>query len=96
MKLFPIKGGIHPEYRKELTSEKPIVALPIPAVLTLPVQQHMGAAASTVVKVGDQVLKGQMLARGQGAVSAPVHAPPPAPSSRSRSAPRPTRRACRC
>ena len=75
MKLFPIKGGIHPEYRKELTSEKPIVALPIPAVLTLPVQQHMGAAASTVVKVGDPVLKGQMLARGQGAVSAPVHAP---------------------
>lgn len=75
MKLFPIKGGIHPEYRKELTSEKPIVALPIPSVLYLPVQQHMGAAASTVVKVGDQVLKGQMLARGQGVVSAPVHAP---------------------
>ncbi|CCG41049.1 electron transport complex subunit RsxC [Magnetospirillum molischianum] len=75
MKLFPIKGGIHPEYRKELTSEKPIVALPIPSVLYLPVQQHMGAAASTVVKVGDLVLKGQMLARGQGVVSAPVHAP---------------------
>jgi len=75
MKLFPIKGGIHPEYRKELTSEKPIVALPIPSVLTLPVQQHMGAAASTVVQVGERVLKGQMLARGQGFVSAPVHAP---------------------
>ena len=27
MKLFPIRGGIHPEYRKELTSEKAIEAL---------------------------------------------------------------------
>jgi electron transport complex protein RnfC len=75
MKLFPIRGGIHPEYRKELSSEKAIVALPLPAVLYLPVQQHMGAAASTVVQIGDTVKKGQMLARGQGAVSAAVHAP---------------------
>jgi len=75
MKLFPIRGGIHPDYRKEATSEKAIVALPLPARLYLPVQQHMGAPASVVVEVGAQVKKGQLLARGQGAVSAPVHAP---------------------
>ncbi|RAU21575.1 electron transport complex subunit RsxC [Paramagnetospirillum kuznetsovii] len=75
MKLFPILGGIHPEYRKELTSEKPIVALPIPAVLYLPLQQHMGAPATTTVEPGDLVKKGQLLARGAGAISAPVHAP---------------------
>ena len=29
MKLFPIRGGIHPEYRKELTGERAIEALPL-------------------------------------------------------------------
>ncbi len=75
MKLFPIRGGIHPDYRKELTSEKPIVALPLPRLLYLPVQQHMGAPANITVQPGDQVKKGQVLAKGQGAVSAPIHAP---------------------
>ena len=75
MKLFPIKGGIHPDYRKELTSEKAIVALPLPHLLYLPLQQHMGAAASNTVDAGDLVKKGQILARAQGAVSAAVHAP---------------------
>jgi Na+-translocating ferredoxin:NAD+ oxidoreductase subunit C len=75
MKLFPIRGGIHPDYRKEFTSEKAIVALPMPHTLYLPVQQHMGAPAAIAVNEGDLVKKGQVLARGQGAVSAPVHAP---------------------
>ncbi|MDO8605200.1 MAG: electron transport complex subunit RsxC [Phaeospirillum sp.] len=75
MKLFPIMGGIHPDYRKELTSEKAIVTLPMPATLYIPLQQHMGAAASTAVEAGMLVKKGQMLGRGEGAVSAPVHAP---------------------
>ncbi len=75
MKLFPIMGGIHPDYRKEMTSEKPVVALPLPAALYLPLQQHMGAPASATVAAGDRVRKGQLLGRGAGAVSAPVHAP---------------------
>jgi len=75
MKLFPIRGGIHPDYRKEATSEKPIVALPLPRLLYIPVQQHMGAPARVAVEIGAQVKKGQLLALGQGAVSAAVHAP---------------------
>ncbi|PKU21714.1 electron transport complex subunit RsxC [Telmatospirillum siberiense] len=74
MRLFPIRGGIHPKYRKELTSEQPIVALPMPARLYLPLQQHIGAPAEPVVSVGQKVRKGDLLARGQGAVSAPTHA----------------------
>ncbi|MBF0562542.1 MAG: electron transport complex subunit RsxC [Alphaproteobacteria bacterium] len=74
MKLFAIRGGIHPDYRKELSASAAIVALPMPRVLTLPLQQHLGAPASPVVAVGDLVKKGQLLARGQGAISAPVHA----------------------
>ena len=75
MKLFPILGGIHPEYRKELTSEKAIVAMPIPAVLYIPLQQHIGAPAEVLVAEGDLVKKGQMIARNQGTVSASQHAP---------------------
>lgn len=74
MKLFPIRGGIHPEYRKELASEKAIVALPMPALLYIPLQQHIGAPAEVLVREGDRVRKGQMIARGTGAVSAPQHA----------------------
>ncbi|HYD30091.1 MAG TPA: electron transporter RnfC, partial [Azospirillaceae bacterium] len=74
MKLFPVRGGIHPEYRKELASERAIVALPMPRRLYIPLQQHMGSAADPVVKPGDRVLKGQIIARGFGPVSAAVHA----------------------
>lgn len=75
MKLFPIRGGIHPEYRKELTSEQAIESLPMPAELFIPLQQHIGAPAEAIVREGDLVKKGQMIARSQGTVSAPQHAP---------------------
>jgi electron transport complex protein RnfC len=75
MKLFPVRGGIHPDYRKESTSESAIVALPVPKALYLPLQQHIGAPAEAVVKEGDLVKKGQLVARHTGVVSAPIHAP---------------------
>ena len=75
MKLFQIHGGIHPVYRKEQTSEKSIVAMPLPTALYIPLQQHIGAPAEALVAEGDLVKKGQMIARSQGAVSAPQHAP---------------------
>ncbi len=75
MKLYPVRGGIHPEYRKEQTSEKAIVVLPMPAALYIPLQQHIGAPAEVLVTRGELVKKGQMIARSQGAVSAPQHAP---------------------
>jgi len=75
MKLYPIRGGIHPDYRKEQTSEKAIVALPMPAALYIPLQQHIGAPAEVLVSTGDLVKKGQMIARSQGVISSPQHAP---------------------
>ena len=75
MKLFPIRGGIHPDYRKNQTSEKAIVAMPMPAALYIPLQQHIGAPAEVLVAAGEMVKKGQMIARNQGTVSASQHAP---------------------
>lgn len=74
MKLFKLRGGIHPEAHKE-TSANPIEALPLPERLYVPLQQHIGAPAELVVKAGDRVLRGQLLARSNGVISAPVHAP---------------------
>ena len=75
MKLFPIPGGIHPEYRKTLASEVAISTLPLPPRLYVPLQQHIGAAADPLVGVGERVRKGQLIARGRGLVSASQHAP---------------------
>jgi electron transport complex protein RnfC len=71
-----LRGGIHAEEHKSETSGKAIeTRLPLPKKLYIPVQQHVGKPAEPVVKVGDKVLKGQLLAHSQGAISAPVHAP---------------------
>ena len=71
-----IRGGVHPEPRKEATADRPIdTAFPLPPMLYLALQQHVGKPAEPVVNVGDRVLKGQLLAVSQGMVSAPIHAP---------------------
>lgn len=67
--------GVHPDYRKEPAASRLIGVMPLPSYLYLPLQQHSGAPAVPVVKVGDAVLAGQLLAEAGGAVSAPVHAP---------------------
>src|SRR5699024_11204337 len=42
--------------------------------LVYPLSQHIGAPANPLVKKGDRVLKGQVIAAAGGYVSAPVHA----------------------
>lgn len=75
MKLFRFRGGVHPAGHKQTTGCKAIVSMPVPARLYVPVQQHIGAPAEPVVTQGQHVLKGDLLAHSQGALSAPVHAP---------------------
>lgn len=72
-KTFP-KGGIHPPENK-LTADKPIVVLPLPAQVTVPVSQHIGAPATTVVEKGTTVKTGQVIAQAKGFVSANIHSP---------------------
>src|SRR5487761_2551648 len=75
MKLFRLRGGVHPESRKELAADRAIRVLPMPKRLYVPLLQHVGAPAQPLVNVGDKVLKGQLIGAGQGVISAPVHAP---------------------
>ena len=48
--------------------------LPVPAQVRLPMTMHSGAPARPIVKQGDHVKVGQMIAEAIGAVSSPVHA----------------------
>lgn len=74
MKLFKLRGGVHPEGWKGLAAERAIRVLPLSERLFVPLQQHVGAPAQPLVKVGDHVLKGQIIGASQGFISAPVHA----------------------
>ena len=68
------RGGVHPEYRKELTASLAITAVPIPEKVVIPLQQHIGAPCEPLVEVGDSVKKGQKIGQSESFVSAPVHA----------------------
>ena len=66
--------GIHPAYHKE-TGSLPIRRLPFAPRLIVPLSQHIGKAALCCVSVGQEVLRGQVIATADGFVSLPVHAP---------------------
>lgn len=74
MGLRTFKNGVHPFEGKELSKEKPVKGLLPKGELVFPVSQHIGAPAKPVVKVGDTVLRGQVIAEAGGFVSAPIHA----------------------
>lgn len=74
MGLLTFKGGIHPDDGKRFSKDQPIRRLLPEGELVYPLSQHIGAPANPLVKKGDRVLKGQMIAAASGYVSAPVHA----------------------
>jgi len=73
-RLRRFHGGIHLPDEKELSTGQPVAEAPLPRLLTIPLQQHIGAPAKPLVQVGAWVLKGQRIAEPQGYVSAPIHA----------------------
>ncbi|MEN6326602.1 MAG: electron transport complex subunit RsxC [Syntrophomonas sp.] len=72
--LGKIKWGIHPETHKTPTEGKAIESNALPLKVILPVSQHIGAASVPIVKKGDTVKKGQLIAEGKAPVSSNVHA----------------------
>jgi len=72
MKTFKI-GGIHPKDEK-LSAGIPIEKMPLPAQVSIPISQHIGAPATVVVEKGDKVKVGDLIAEATGFVSANIHA----------------------
>ena len=65
-------GGIHPPENK-LSAGKKIEVLATPKQVIIPLGQHIGAPALAVVKKGDMVKVGTLLAKAGGFVSANIH-----------------------
>ena len=67
------KGGIHVPDAKN-TRNLPITEFPAPKTVSIPMQQHIGAPATPLVKKGDAVCVGQIIGRFDNGLSCPVHA----------------------
>lgn len=71
MLTFP-KGGIHPPERKR-SAASDIISLPLPKTVSIPLIQHIGAPAEPLVKKGQHIKTGELIAEGQGYISANIH-----------------------
>ena len=73
-KLWHFQGGLRLNGHKHMSMTEHVAPLSLPEQVILPMQQHIGEPAEPIVKVGERVLKGQMIARASEYVSVPVHA----------------------
>ncbi len=73
MRLHTFKiGGVHPEENK-ITADVKTKNAALPKVAIFPLGQHIGAPAKPVVKRGDFVKVGTLIAESGGFVSAPIY-----------------------
>jgi len=66
--------GIHPDGNKS-TASSPIRRMPFASRLILPLAQHIGKPAIPLVRPGEEVVRGQPIAKADGNMSLPLHAP---------------------
>lgn len=73
MRLMTFRiGGVHPEDNK-LSSDSVTQVAKLPQQAIFPLSQHIGVPAKPVVKKGDKVKVGTLLAEAGGFVSAPIY-----------------------
>ncbi|MBQ9134335.1 MAG: electron transport complex subunit RsxC [Clostridia bacterium] len=65
--------GVHVPHRKK-TAAMPAVRMGVPSSVTLPMVMHIGKPAIPVVKVGDHVDVGTLIAEQDGKISSPIYA----------------------
>lgn len=66
--------GIHPAPHKD-TADKTIRRMPFASRMVLPLAQHIGKPAIPIVRAGEEVVRGQPIAKADGPMSVPLHAP---------------------
>ncbi len=71
-KFFRASEGVKAPHKKK-TADMATVVMPEPDFIVLPMQQHIGAPAKPVVKKGDTVDVGTLVAESGGFVSSPVY-----------------------
>ena len=67
--------GIHPPQAKDDTRDLPIKQFPFAPVMIVPLQQHIGKPAVAVVRMGQEVERGELIAEPDGFMSVAMHAP---------------------
>ena len=67
--------GIHPPGLKEETCGLSIRQFPFAGTLAVPLSQHIGKPAVPIVQEGQEVLRGQCIAKPDGFISVAMHAP---------------------
>jgi electron transport complex protein RnfC len=72
MKINTFKRGVHPWDGKEPAMECSIKKVNPSGEMSYPLNQHIGAPAESIVNLSDRVLKGQMIAKAGGFVSANI------------------------
>lgn len=69
------RHGIHPPDFKEDTRHIPIQQFPFAPVMVIPLAQHIGKPAIAIVNEGQEVLRGELIAKPDGFLSSAIHAP---------------------
>lgn len=70
-----LSRGVHVPEFKEQTAHLPIRRLPFAPLLVVPLSQHAGAPAIPLVHEGQEVVRGEPIAKANGFVSVPMHSP---------------------
>jgi electron transport complex protein RnfC len=72
--LLSFKHGVHPPENKDITSGIASKRFPFPKEIILPLSQHIGTPAKSLVAPGDRVERGDVIAEAAGFISSAVHA----------------------
>jgi len=73
--ILTFEHGVHPNEYKDFTAQNPIERMPFAEEYVMLLNQHIGAPSKALVKKGDAVKRGQMIAKPGGYVSVGLHSP---------------------
>ena len=68
-------GGIHPQEFKSISNQRAIQRLTLSDTLRIPLKQHAGVQSIPVVKVGEAIVQGQLIAKCGKGLGANIHSP---------------------